>query len=210
MGQRLVITMTSGQENVACCYWHWDGYTHPSKEHVDTILDKFFELEDSGELATYEKLGKDGRKLLSIRLFEATGATLSEKGMDAARKMFPGQYGEKTEAHPDRNEGIIDIDPEEIKQTRGWSEADVTIDLDFRMVIFDVYGILQEDADVDGMYDGKMVMTTECPPRFVDAGKATAFTFENWGDMDDILQDMDLRHLYNIGDGGPGFMCAIE
>lgn len=205
MGQRLVITMKAEGKDVACCYWHWDGYTYPAAEHVSTILGRLFDLEDNHGL-NYKELDGKGKKALAIDLFRETGASLSKEGLEMARKLFPDRNW-SGDTDPDRNRGLIDIGPEEIRRTQGYSEADVLINLDSREVCFDVYGVRQED-EAEGPCDEKMVIRSNYPPRMVTY-EIFIFTFDNWGSIEDVLQDIRLGRLYAVGDY-PGFICAIE
>ena len=148
MGQRLNIQIemdipNSGDRQVlANAYYHWSGYTSSAYELVKMIADSPYCCEDCTFTDPVEK---------AIRLLEATGAGL-------AKDEFTEEYPEsKYKLSTNRNDGLIAISEEAIKETQYWEEARVTINLSTNMV--DMGGVyylfeeeeLDEEEDIEDM-----------------------------------------------------------
>lgn len=125
MGQRLNLQIemdipNSGDRQVlANAYYHWSGYTSSAYELVKQIADSHYCCEECTFMDPVEK---------AIRLLEATGAGLTE---DEFTEEYPESKYKKATS---RNNGLIAISEEGIKETQNWEEARVTINLTTNMV----------------------------------------------------------------------------
>ena len=133
MGQRLNIEIIEDSQRIATSYYHWGAYTSFAIELTETILNSISLLERK----------YSNKKLLAIRLLEATGARLTEVALEKAKEEFPDSEFENENLN--RNDGLIDITEEEMDTTFYWEESNVSIELNDRSVKFDVFYILQRD-----------------------------------------------------------------
>lgn len=122
MGQRLVITVKGGNEDIAKIYFHWSAYTHSALIETKKVID-----------CIYEHDGDETKKELQLRLIkfcEENGGGI--KGDPAEfhylQEMFPNETFKC--GNYSRNYGLIAISKEGMADLQGWSEGDVTIYLD--------------------------------------------------------------------------------
>ena len=124
MGQRLNIEIVSNGELLANSYYHWSGYSNTAIIMTEEIIEAY-------------KRTKDYNKglLFAIRLLETTGAGVVDREKIREILKMPNVGLQKSEG---RNEGIIDIEPEEMQKNRAWEEGRVTIDIAKETFDFDV------------------------------------------------------------------------
>lgn len=127
MGERLNLEIWNNGKVLANAYYHWSGFTDSAAFIVNRALN-------------YIKNNsvKDGNALLyAIRILEATGAGLTEREIEYAKKF--DWFNNVTFAPCEgRNEGLIGISPNEINETRHWQEHAAYIFIDEERVSFQV------------------------------------------------------------------------
>ena len=133
MGQRLNIEIVKSGEVLANSYYHWDGFSNVGINLAIKIINNFdyikkYKVEDYIE-------NKD--LLFAIRLLEETGAGISN--IDNARRLLDDKTNNlKLKKCEGRNEGIIGIAKEDIEETRYWEEGRVSIDIEKKIIDFNV------------------------------------------------------------------------
>lgn len=142
MGQRLNIEIKgfggSIDNTLANAYFHWSGYTSSAAQLTLKVIE---------EIRTLKEL-KD-RRLYAIKLLESTGARLTESEVDYASKTLSNFDANNVEIAKDRNSGLIAISDEGIHETRAWEEARVEIDLDEKLIDFDVVYYCDKDDFIE-------------------------------------------------------------
>ena len=124
MGERLNLEIKSQGKGRANAYYHWSGYTSSS----------YYIAKEA--IASIDRIKVKDPILKAIRILEATGAGLTQHEKEEAKKLFPNI---RFASCGGRNDGLIAISKEGMKETRQWEEARVTIDLDKEMVIFNAW-----------------------------------------------------------------------
>lgn len=142
MGQRLNLQIemdipdSSESKVLANAYYHWSGYTSSAYELVKLIADSEYWNDNCTIMDPVEK---------AIRLLEATGAGLTK---DEFTEAYPESIYKKAS---NRNEGLIAISEEGIKDTQKYEEARVTINLSTKMVdmggVYYLDEVDEEDED---------------------------------------------------------------
>ena len=136
MGQRLVINITANDTVLANAYFHWDGYTQCAIEHTCKLIALQEWLE---KLEEYGQVTLDKR---AIFMLEFLGAGITPE--DFHLKTYPDIW---TPAK-DRNEGLIQVSKEQIKDAENWAEGLVAIDIFNKTVDFDVF-FYYDEGDLD-------------------------------------------------------------
>ena len=124
MGQRLNLEIKINGKSQANAYYHWSGYTSTSYRITSQVL---YELKNINE---------NDPKIKAIRLLETTGAGFNPEEILKVKEFYPNMQFKKCNS---RNDGIISITPEGMKETRQWEEGRVTIDIDYNLVYFNVW-----------------------------------------------------------------------
>lgn len=127
MGQRLNIEVKADGKVQANCYYHWSAYTESAK-HLATLL-----IASSGILKNISD-----KRLLAIKLFECTGATMCEEDRALSEKLYPD---EQFRPGADRDDGLIGISEISMNENRLYEEGRIVIDLDNQGVEFHVWDI---------------------------------------------------------------------
>lgn len=136
MGQRLVINITANDEVLANAYFHWDGYTQCAIEHTCKLIALQEWLE---KLEEYGQVTLDKR---AIFMLEFLGAGITSE--DFHLNLFPDIWIPAK----DRNEGLIQVSKEQIKDAENWAEGLVVIDIFNKTVDFDVF-FYYDEGDLD-------------------------------------------------------------
>lgn len=188
MGQRLVITVKEKRKEIAKIYYHWSGYT----------VSAYYVAKDIIDYLEYYKNKRSSTALKLIRCCEENGGGVDSYDLDAVKKIYP-KAKFKEDVH--RNDGLVALTEKGMADLQRWSEGDLTIDLDDRMVYNDVffsYGGIDEYRECIGENDDSDIYVTEVPKDidilgcpFEDVEKAADFVSEH---VDDILKCND--HLY--------------
>ena len=127
MGQRLNLEIWNNGKVLANAYYHWSAYTSSAAKIVNEAL------------ASTEIFNGNGNEVLyAIRLLEATGAGLPTYEREYIQKnnLFEGCGFAECNG---RNEGLIAISEEGIKETRDWEEGAARIYLDEKRISFNVF-----------------------------------------------------------------------
>ena len=126
MGQRLVVSIQKGGEEIANIYYHWSGYTCAALNEAAEIIDAIQKSKD------------EDIRLALLKHLEKTGGGVCGEDIEYASKLFPN-HKVKTEG-VDRNNGLIAFSEEQRKVSQKWSEMDLSLDLD------------NETADIEGAF----------------------------------------------------------
>lgn len=182
MGQRLEICITTNNMELANAYYHWSAFTSSAFELAKDIV---------MAIKNRRVRQKDEIKK-AIRLLEITGAgvTVDEKEFLKCGSRFKNFklapcYG--------RNAGLIAVSPEGRKITRDWQEGQVFIDIEGKMVMFDVWATYYGEEEVKEYYEDEKIepKVLGCPPNgwmsfdeFIDM--ADGYMSGNWYKCGDI------------------------
>ena len=130
MGQRLVITVNHQGKDLAKIYFHWSAYTVSALWETQKVVNCIYNYEDETERELQLRL---------IRFCEENGGGIRGDDMEFAyiRNCFPGEDF-KTDGYS-RNNGLIAISENGMKDLQSWSEGDVIINLDEDLINFGVY-----------------------------------------------------------------------
>lgn len=130
MGQRLVVSIESIGECLAKIYYHWSAYTVSALYETQKIVDCIYNKKDE----TKEEL-----LLRLIRFCEANGGGIdgNEDEFNYIKGLYPNQTFKKDGYS--RNNGLIALSKNGMEDLQGWSEGDVTINIDEDVVHCDVY-----------------------------------------------------------------------
>lgn len=169
MGQRLVMTIRKNREDICKIYYHWSAYTssalREAKKIVDAITTDEFETkthyiknikdeERKFSLIPLEKAKEDIR-LRILRYLENTSG-----GIDGGCDSTEFQYIK--ELYPDikfkpfnisRNKGLFACSENAMDDLQSWSEGDIVIDLDEKIVINKVFYIYSSEEEVKEYYN---------------------------------------------------------
>ena len=133
MGQRLNIEIVKNGEVLANSYYHWDAYSSCAINHAIKIIQDFRYIKKQ----KVESYIENQDLLFAVRLLEDTGAGVED--IAETRKILNDVTNNlKLEKCKGRNEGIIGIKKEDIKETRDWEEGRLTIDIEKKTIDFDV------------------------------------------------------------------------
>lgn len=131
MGQRLVVTVRSKDEDICKIYYHWSAYSVSALVEAKSIIDAIFDEEnDIADL-----------RLRLIRFCEQNGG-----GIDGGKDSDEWNY--ITREYPDevfksegisRNDGLIALSEKGMDDIQYWSEGDIIIDLDKCKIINGVH-----------------------------------------------------------------------
>ena len=159
MGQRLNIEIKKGDQLLANCYYHWSGYSESSLLLTKKIIDEFEDIKEENDL------------IRAIMLLQLTGAGITRPTLGYLLKNIPNfdmeeevytdnPFGEyKIHFSRDRNEGLIEVTEERMKETRSWEEGRITIHIDTKTFDFDVIWKYESEADKkewEGCYEKKI------------------------------------------------------
>ena len=158
MGQRLNIEIVGGCESLANSYYHWSAYTSGAKYLTRMIV---LYLQKSRTTNPIKK---------AIRCLEKTGAGLTAFELKEAKKLYPKTKFKKA---IDRNDGLIAITKENMKETRDWEEGRVTIDIYSQKIYFDVFWIdnvedYKEERELNNISNIKVLKNDPCIITFED------------------------------------------
>ena len=137
MGQRLNIEIRKDDKVLANAYYHWSGYTSSALGLTDEILKNI------------DNVNFDNEVVRAVKLLEVTGAGLTSSEIDILGEDMKNINFKKA---IDRNEGLIAISENGIKDTQYWEEARVEIHLDTQNIILDLYWDIDED-DLTNIYE---------------------------------------------------------
>ena len=172
MGQRLEILIMKDGKELANAYYHWSAYTSSSFELAKEIVMAI----KNRKVRQKDELKK------AIRLLEITGAGVTQDEKEYLRRFKKFKFMPCN----GRNEGLIAISPEGMKETRDWQEGQVFIDIGKQKVSFDVWNCFNGEEELKEYY----------PDRKIDP-KRMDKPLESWVSYDDFL---DMADEYRSGD----------
>lgn len=175
MGQRLNIEIKNSKKVLANAYYHWSGYTGSSLYLTEEIL---------AEISRSPRENFKNDKEYAVALLMSTGANIEEN-----QEKYAAKYGiseeicKKSSEKLNRNTGIIAMRPIFQKDTRNYEEARVTIDIDRKIVKFNVL-CWRGDLKYWQERNGTNEIPKKCPIKFNkldfnEVSKATKY-YENF------------------------------
>ena len=175
MGQRLEILIMKDGKELANAYYHWSAYTSSSFELAKEIVMAI----KNRKVRQKDELKK------AIRLLEITGAGVTQ---DEKNYLKVGERFKNFKFMPcdGRNEGLIAVSPEGMKETRDWQEGQVFIDIGKRKVSFDVWSCFNGEEELKEFCEDEKI-----EPKRLDK------PLESWISYDDFL---DMADGYRSGD----------
>lgn len=118
---------------LANSYYHWSGFSNSAVNLVIQIIQNYEYIKKYN----VEEYIRNQDLLFAIRLLEETGAGLENTNI--ARNILKDEtMNLKLKKCDGRDEGIIAITEEDIKETRRWEEGRVSIDIENKTINFDV------------------------------------------------------------------------
>lgn len=136
MGQRLVITIHAFDEDIATIYYHWSAYTTSAIYEAERLI---------SDAEWKAAKTKDELILALTKQLELQGGGVSFNDLNVFRKMYLNrEFKEDT----DRNEGLIAISADGIKNQQYWSEGDMTIDFDTETIYNSVCCTYQDEEEL--------------------------------------------------------------
>ena len=128
MGQRLVINITDAYGKwLANAYYHWDAYTVPAIELAINII------KTQMLFNTLNEFNNIPLKKKAIFLLESTGAGITP--VDFHLKQYPDIWIPAK----NRNEGLIQVTEESMKDAYFWKEGTIDIDISKKLINFNVF-----------------------------------------------------------------------
>lgn len=182
MGERLVFKCIKNGEMFATLYYHWSGYT-------ESVYHEAIELIRGLRMHNYNKdITTDDLKKLLLKILEAKhcdetgchgGVSYTPEEVEAFRNLG---VEPKVDDLLSRNEGLIDITKEGMKNSIFWGEAINIFDFDDETFTnYGFYTVPEEDLED---YDiPKDLRKIDIPTKFTDHIK--------WGDAEDALRWYD-------------------
>ena len=129
MGQRLVISIEKEKRTLCSIYYHWSGYTGSALEETRKVINCIYNKKDETDKEMLLRL---------IHFIESEGGCI--RGCIEERDYIQSLYPNETFSNDGgRNNGLIALSEEGIRDLKSWSEGDVFIQLDDDMVDFCVY-----------------------------------------------------------------------
>lgn len=180
MGQRLNIEIIENGKVLANAYYHWSGYTSSSLELTQEILEAI------------EKINYEDRIVNAIKLLEATGAGLTDNEIEYGEKYIEDFNKYNFAPCTGRNDGLIAISDNGIKETECWEEARVEIDLTNKIVNFEaIWEITKKEFEID--YDD--LKYDEIPIYDI---KFNNIPFEKFTEFKDLIMNLIDNEIYIV------------
>lgn len=151
MGERLNLEIWHNGKVLANAYYHWSGYTDDAANVVTDAL-KYIKSNPAEN---------NNILLYAIRALEATGAGLTDREIEYAKKI--DCLNNATFAPcVSRNSGLIGISPDGIADTRYWQEEAARIFIDESRVSFRAFCIDEIwEFDKEQMANGKNIKASD-------------------------------------------------
>lgn len=126
MGQRLNIEIWKDGKVLANAYYHWSAYSVCAADMARKIIYRIPDIKEENDT------------LKAIRLLECTGAKLTGEEAVFVNKIA-GLEQVLFDTDANRNDGIISVSENSIRETRQWQEGSLIIYLDEERLKFKVY-----------------------------------------------------------------------
>ena len=186
MGQRLEILIMKDGKELANAYYHWSAYTSSSFELAKEIVMAI----KNRKVRQKDELKK------AIRLLEITGAGVTQDEKEYLKRFINFKFKQCN----GRNEGLIAVSPEGMKETRDWQEGQVFIDIGKRKVSFNVWSCFNGEEELKEFCEDEKI-----EPKRVDKPLESWVSYDDFLDMaDEYRRDGD---WYQCGDV---YYCGIE
>ena len=182
MGQRLNIEITDGSNVLANAYYHWSAY---SVELLNMILSERC-ITDDFTMSLFET---------AIYLLERTGAGFSGTELNYLENEDIDLREDLRIPATDRNEGLIAISTEGIKNTEYWEEGRITIDIFNLKVDFNVIWAPNDEEVKDYEKDGAKLAILPYDIRDMSFRDAFAFI----GFVNDMYDNSEF-YIFRSGD----------
>ena len=195
MGQRLIVSLTKNNRDIAKIYYHWSAYTVSALWETQKIVNCIYNHKDETEKELQLRL---------IRFCEENGGGIRGDDMEFAyiRNRFPGENF-KTDGYS-RNDGLIAISESGMQGLQYWSEGDVIINLDEDLINFGVYAsyesfeeYIEERKECDDDFEG--LELEEIPDIGWDLG------YIHVEDLDAVVEAVDVANSNPIRNGNEIF-----
>lgn len=180
MGQRLVITINKDDRDLCCIYYHWSAYSFSALKETQDVVNCIFNHEDETESELLLRL---------IRFCEANGGGIdgNDEEFKYIQALYPNEVFKKDGYN--RSYGLIALSEKGMDQMRGWSEGDITIDLDEEKIyngVFCYYESIEEYnsemQECDDEFEPKTL--DDIPDIGYDLGEIAV------SDLDDLLDKL--------------------
>lgn len=143
MGQRLNIEIKNKGQTIANCYYHWSAFTKEALELTKKIIENFDLFDDDNEI------------LKAVKLLSTTGAGLTEESINY---MYSNITGFDLNVYikerclrkaTSRNDGLINLTIDKMKETRVLEEGRVTIDIENKTFNFYVFYYINDIKEIN-------------------------------------------------------------
>lgn len=188
MGQRLVVTIEKGDRKLCNIYYHWSAYTYDALLETRKIINCIYNHEDETESELL---------LCLIRFCEKNGGGI--RGADDEFKHIQSLYPNETfvTENYSKNNGLIALSKNGMRDLQSWSEGDVYINLDTDEVDFCVYSGYE---DFDEYIQNRKSWDDEFDETELDDIPEFDFClgYFNVGDIDAIIASLDTTDAHII------------
>ena len=213
MGQRLVITLQKDGKDIAALYYHWSAYSISALQEVKPLLEY---------LQSEEKKNSDyDPRLACLRFVQANGGGIDggPKSEEFAyiRNLYPNEP--LLEEGYNRSDGLVSMSENGIDDLQSWSNGDVYIDLDKKMVENDVLNFFNSFDDYKedlkqcmDPEDFNRIPKTEEEAKILEASvNVVNFSFEQIDEVIDVLTQFqeDGYELIDVDFEERGFISTI-
>ena len=177
MGQRLNVEVCYDGEVLANAYYHWSAYTSTSVAILEDVIEAYNNRTEINPLR------------VAIEILQHTGAGVNENERTRITDDKDGKYaGIEFQDAVNRNEGVLAVTEEGIKETRRWEEGRVTVDIGTEEFTFDVMWHMSDEEyeDARELGDAWKLSTVEntgfdftAPCKFCDFDKVVKVIMDN-------------------------------
>jgi hypothetical protein len=183
MGQRLNIEIKENDKVLANSYYHWSGYTSSSLQLAQIILDNI------------NQVNFEDRIVNAIKLLETTGAGLTEREIEYAKTYIKDFNNYTFEECSGRNDGLISIGVDGIKETEYWEEARVEINLDTKIIDFKAVWEYTKDKYIGECQEYNNVKYEDVPVYDINLHN---ISFNNFSKIAETILNLIDQRIYDI------------
>lgn len=137
MGQRLVIGIKYGGQEIAAVYYHWSAYTDATLQEIKSIANAFSDT-DAGTISIKEARLRVIKAVQHNTDILGNGATggVDPADLQYAKRIFKG---EKLSENVSRNQGLVALRPQTRAESWNYAEGGAEIDVEFQTFRTDVW-----------------------------------------------------------------------
>lgn len=172
MGQRLVVIIQTDKKDIMKVYYHWSGYTISALERVAPLVK-----------ICKESKGVDNVRLNIIKYLEAFNGGIVEKDAEYIKKKYPGT---KFSPASNRNEGLVACSQSEMEYLQNFSEADIIINLDNKLIYNEVLWELETKEEIESLFG--ISKDTKIP---TIERNVSCFSFNELEEVTELLADLN-------------------